>query len=93
MTLYTHNQPLELLRAFVRYKTHAGYTWGLVLADGGMLCETCAKENYRQVFTETKNGGKFNQGWQAIGLTNSGEAEETEYCSHCNKTLWDKADA
>ena len=80
---------LELLRAFVRYKTHAGYRGAAMMADGELICEVCAIANYRQIFRDTRD--KTNSDWQVIGLTNSGEAEEgdTAQCTHCNKILWD----
>lgn len=82
---------LELLRAFVRYKTHGGYRWAAVLSDGTLLCEPCAKENYRQIYRATKAGdARTYDQWECIGLTNSGESEETEFCVHCNKLLWEK---
>lgn len=84
--------PLELLRAFARYKTHAGYTWGAVMADGAIMCERCVRENYRAVYSETKKGdsARTNIDWQCIGLTNSGETEddETIMCVHCGRILW-----
>lgn len=81
--------PIRFLRAFARHETHGGYSWGLVMADGALLCEKCTLENYRQIFRETKGAGRFNSGWQVVGLTNSGEAESADYCAHCNKLLWE----
>jgi hypothetical protein len=77
---------LEALRAFCRYQTHGGYTWGAVLSDGAVICENCARENYRQVYRETRDAGS--SGWCVIGLTNSGECESPENCAHCNRELW-----
>lgn len=86
---------LDQLRAFVRYKTHGGYRWAAVLADGELVCEVCAKANYRQIFRATKAGGKppHNDDWQVIGLANSGEADidgHDEICVQCGKILWAK---
>ena len=83
---------VDQLRAFVRYKTHAGYRWALVFSDGALCCEPCAKANYRQIFRATKAQGAapYNSDWQVIGLTNSGESEETEYCEQCSKLLWEE---
>lgn len=82
--------PLEKLRAFARYKTHAGYSWAAIMADGELVCESCVRENYRAVFTSTKRPGaaRTDEQWQCIGLTNSGEAETDEHCAHCHKLLW-----
>jgi len=77
-------QPLELLRSFARYKTHAGYSWA---ADGELMCEHCVRENYRQCYRETRDQSQSD--WACIGLTNSDEAEEPASCVHCNRTLWE----
>ena len=80
---------LGLLRAFCRYQTHGGYTWGAALDDGALLCERCARENYRQVFACTRD--KLRTGWQLVGLTHSGEQDDPdirEHCAHCGKHLW-----
>ena len=80
-------QALELLRAFARYKTHAGYSWAAVMADGELMCERCVRENYRQCYRETRDESQSD--WACIGLTNSGETEEPASCVHCNRTLWE----
>ena len=48
------NDSLEQLKAFVRYQTHAGYAWAAVLGDGELICERCAKANYRQMLEATR---------------------------------------
>lgn len=82
--------PLEQLRAFARYKTHGGYTWAAVAADGELLCEKCVRENYRRVYAATRDSDADDRDWQVIGLTHSGEVELTDAasCAHCNKVLW-----
>lgn len=80
---------LEQLRNFVRYKTHGGYRWAAVMRDGALMCEHCVKDNYRQVYTATRDADGSNSDWQVIGLTDSGESEETEFCAQCNKLLWE----
>ena len=79
---------LATLRAFCRYQTHGGYVWGAVLSDGALLCETCALENYRKVFTSTRDN--LDDGWQVVGLMHSGEHEDdtVELCANCNKVLF-----
>ena len=81
---------LESLRALCRYETHGGYVWAAVLDDGELLCVPCLRDNYRQVFRATRDQGHCaNNEWSLIGYTNSGESEETEYCAHCNKPIWE----
>lgn len=84
---------LTQLKHFVRYKTHGGYRWAAVMSDGALLCEPCTIENYRQVYAETLRASKgrhvFNSGWQCVGLAHSGESSDTEFCTHCNKLLWE----
>ena len=80
--------PLDQLKAFARYKTHPGYRWAAVCADGELLCEACVRENYRQVYGATKR--QDNAQWQVVGLTNSGDDEGWTACSNCNKVLWEE---
>lgn len=79
---------LDALRDLVRYNTHGGSTWAAVFTDGGMICERCAKANYRQIYAATRDG--THTGWQVVGLANSGESENVEYCEQCHKLLWYK---
>ena len=83
---FDFRKPVDILRAFVRYETHGGYIWAAVLADGGLLCEECALENYGQVYRATRDGD--GDQWRVVGITHSGESEETEYCSHCHELRW-----
>ena len=78
---------LEALRALCRYETHGGYAWAGVMDDGELMCVPCLRDNYRQVFRETRDNG--DSGWAIQGYANSGESESTEYCAHCNKPIWE----
>ena len=81
---------IESLRALARYKMHGGYTWAAVMADGALLCTRCVRENYRAVYDETKRtDGAANTEWRCVGVTNSGDSEETEQCAHCGRVLWE----
>jgi hypothetical protein len=79
---------LRALRAFARYQTHGGYVWAAVMDDGGLMCERCVLGNYREVFRATRDSART--GWAVQGLTNSGEADDVEYCAHCGKQLWER---
>jgi hypothetical protein len=78
---------LEQLRNLARYKTHGGYVWAAIMNDGELLCTPCTRENYRQVYKDTRDGNRT--GWECIGITHSGESESFETCAHCNQKLWD----
>jgi hypothetical protein len=78
---------LDKLRALARYRTHAGYTWAAIMNDGELLCTPCTRENYRQVFRDTRDRARSD--WQCVGITHSGESENTEYCAHCNRVIWE----
>lgn len=78
---------LDQLRALARYKTHAGYAWAAIMDDGGLLCTPCTRENYRQVYRDTRD--RACSDWQCVGITHSGESEKTEYCAHCNRVIWE----
>jgi len=81
---------LDQLRALARYKTHGGYTWAAVMADGELVCVPCVRENYRAVFRSTKHPQRTrsDEQWECIGLANSGESEQDECCAHCHKIIW-----
>ncbi len=86
---------LGALRNFARYKTHGGYTWAAVMADGELMCETCVRDNYRRIYRETLEAARTwrcDADWQCVGLTNSGESELTETCTNCNSELWEYED-
>lgn len=51
-------------------------------------CETCTRDNYRLIYGATKHSGTDSQ-WECIGITHSGEADETETCANCNCILWE----
>lgn len=82
--------PLDQLRAFARYRTHAGYRWAAVASDGGLFCEPCVRAEYRQVYRATRDDDR-RSGWAVIGLTNSGDrdyGQPPEYCAHCNQEIF-----
>ena len=78
---------LDQVRALARYKTHAGYIWAAVAQDGELLCTPCVRENYRQVYRDTK--AETRSDWACIGITHSGGSEETEICGHCARVIWE----
>lgn len=79
---------VEALRDLARYRTHGGYVWAAVTSDGALLCVPCVRKNYRLILTTTIEGAR--DGWAVQGIANSGEAEDTEYCAHCNRAVWTK---
>ncbi len=81
---------LDSLRALARYQTHGGYVWAMVADDGACICTPCVRENYRQIFCSTRDSHA--NGWQCVGLANSGESDSGESCSNCNKELWEDAE-
>jgi hypothetical protein len=83
----TGNQALDAFRNFARYHTHGGYVWAAVFADGELMCERCAREDYRTIYRATKRADDRDE-WRVIGLTNSGESECSESCIGCGKVLW-----
>jgi hypothetical protein len=78
---------LETLRALCRYETHGGYVWAGVMSDGELLCVSCLRAEYRQVFRATRDNDESD--FALVGYANSGESEETEYCAHCNAPVWE----
>jgi hypothetical protein len=80
---------LGQLRNLARYKTHGGYRWAAIMRDGALVCEKCVAtpENYRLVYRATKT--RDGSDWQCVGITHSGESEETETCTNCNRIMWE----
>lgn len=80
---------LESLRILARGQVHGGYRWAMVADDGELVCETCVRDNYRQIFRDTRDGAR--SGWRCEGITHSGESEsETpEHCAHCCKVIFE----
>lgn len=83
----TGNKALDAFRAFARYQTHGGYVWAAFFEDGELICERCARENYREIYKATRDY-LDRSGWGIAGLTNSGECETFGACVQCNRTLW-----
>lgn len=82
---------LEQLRNLARGKVHGGYRWMMVAADGECICEKCVTDNYRQIYRATRypTTAPDSKQWQCIGVTNSGEAEQDEYCANCNRLYFE----
>ncbi len=83
------SEVVEQLRALARYKTHGGYVWAAVMADGELVCVPCVRENYKTILRAT--AGKLrDRNWQCIGLAHSSESEAIyENCAHCNTVIWE----
>ena len=90
---------LQQLKALRRGKVHGGYRWMAVLSDGECVCEKCVAENYSLLFRNTyryqsEEGLSFVKpltGWECIGVTNSGEAEEDVFCIQCGRKYFEAA--
>lgn len=80
---------LESLRILARYRTHPGYVWAAVMDDGELICTPCVRQEYRRIFRATKH--KARDGWQCVGITNSGEMASAEYCVHCGAAICELA--
>lgn len=78
---------LEALRILARGHVHGGYRWAMVADDGELICETCVRANYRQIFRDTRDGAR--SGWRCVGITHSGEHEgPAELCAHCCREIF-----
>lgn len=65
------------------YTWPGGYPVYVVMFDGALLCNECAKKEYKQIAHSTKH--QIRDGWDAMGATILWEG--TEYCAHCSKQL------
>lgn len=83
---------LGQLRALARYATHGGYVWAMVADDGELICVPCVRDNYRQIFRDTRDGAR--SGWRYEGITHSGEHEgPAESCAHCGKVIFEDGES
>lgn len=81
--------PLEILTQVKNAIRHpyawpGGYPVYTVLSDGSMLCRECARDNFRQICSDTYG---YNTGWRAYGADVLWETEGGEYCGHCGEEL------
>lgn len=83
-----HSEPLEALRIIAKGKVHGAYCWAAVMSDGALLCETCVRKEYRQIFKVTRD--HVDDGWAVQGIANSSESDCTEVCANCTRTIWEK---
>ena len=83
--------PKQATQAVARNAFYGGYNYALVTNDGALLCTACVRENYRLIRKSTRDH-LFNDwptdGWTVIGLTHTGEMEETENCVHCDARIF-----
>lgn len=78
-------KPLDMLRYVVIHPFAIGaYENCLIMSDGGLVCSTCVKENYKQIYQDTKE--VFEEQWNVEAMINESELEEV-FCSHCNEAL------
>jgi len=66
------------------YAWPGGYPVYVVLGDGGMLCPACARKEYRQISTATRDRDR--SGWEALGAEVYWEGPPAN-CAHCDATL------
>lgn len=64
-----------------------GYTPYAITDDGDVLCETCVLDPTNPVHDHDVNARSGGDGWGIIGWGHSGDLEEPENCSHCNKEI------
>jgi hypothetical protein len=79
-------KPLDMIRYIVTYPfSFPGcYEHIAITSDGGLLCSNCVRDNYREIFYDTKH--KICLQWEVTAITIDAELEEC-YCSHCNKPI------
>ena len=81
---YNLLDPLDTLRYVVRYPFLMSYENILITVDGGLICTSCLKENYKTILYSTKH--EDGSGWQITDMECENMFED-EYCSHCNKEI------
>ena len=74
---------IEEIKTFIRepYAWPGGYPKLLLMDDGACLCDKCAKDNFREILTDTKTHSR--SGWLATATFIHYEGEAI-HCAHCN---------
>lgn len=74
---------IQHLKEFIRepYAWPGGYQKLLTLADGAVLCNACAKDNFRLIAEATREPVPGDQ-WAAAGVDLFLEGEPVD-CAHC----------
>ena len=66
------------------YAWPGGYPMYIVCNDGGVLCPTCAKDEYRQIAHDTVKG--WCTGWDVMCADVNWEDSDL-YCDHCGTQI------
>lgn len=76
------NQTLMAVREFIRqpFAFPGGYPLVLVMSDGGTLCASCARDNYKLISYATRHA--MRDGWEAEGVQAHWEGAP-ECCDNC----------
>ena len=70
------------------YAWPGGYETYFICEDGGVLCHDCANQEKKQISYSIFHG--IRDGWKVESMDSTVSAdEETIYCNHCNKTLYE----
>ena len=62
-----------------------GYPKYIFLEDGELICNKCARAEWRNMLWSTKHD--LRDGWGIAGASIVWESEHGEYCSHCGTQL------
>jgi len=69
------------------YAWPGGYPVYVVLADGAMLCPTCARAEYRQL-SDAAREPEYRTGWEPVAVEVLWEDNDgAERCGHCDRLL------
>jgi hypothetical protein len=85
--VYDLNKARDAVRFVARekYAFPGGYEMFAILSDGEALCFDCCFSEYSQVADSTL--ARARDGWQAIGISHTGETEGAIDCAHCGRVI------
>lgn len=74
------------LKSYIRtgYAWPGGYPMAIVFDDGGAVCMTCARNEWKSIAHDTIKDWK-GTGWNAVGMQVLWEGGN--HCDHCNECL------
>lgn len=76
---------IESTKYIARHKyADGGYPLFAITTDGGCLCPSCVKENYRIIRESQRDNCR--DGWQVDAIAVNWESSDL-YCDNCNETI------
>lgn len=64
-----------------------GYEFYYVTSDGGAICHSCARANYRSISDSIRRS--IGDGWRVVAVDSTADCEEHLNCDHCSRVIFE----